>query len=237
MLLANNEFNDRIRAYKYGDGWCPVCGHKLIAKCGEIMIHHWAHKTKCTILWNLETEWHLSWKDLAELNGCEIEKSFYTRVADATKRHDIYEFQHSDIQVEELVERSEFYNQKRYVVNWIFDVSSKFNKGHIEFWYKPEYNMYFIKTKWVNKKLHKLFKPYYIKNEKKTRSKYGDVFLDIGIKKPLFNLRSLYENGYGSGVFVQRNGMFQPFYHVFNDKNINENYDLIDGSLFCELHY
>ena len=25
---------------------CPVCKAKVIAKCGDVKIHHWAHKTK-----------------------------------------------------------------------------------------------------------------------------------------------------------------------------------------------
>lgn len=237
MLYAKNEHNDRIRAYKHGDGWCPVCNQKLIAKCGEIMIHHWAHTTKCTIIWNLETEWHLTWKDLAELNGCTIETNFGLRIADAAKWNNIYEFQHSNIQVDELINRSEFYSQKRHIVNWIFDVSSKFRRGHFNFKYKPEYNKYFINTNWVSKTLPKLFKCRHTKYGIFPQPRYGDVFLDIGIEKPLFKLNGLYENGNGSGVFVQRNGMFQPFYHIFNNKNLDNDCNLINGSLFCELRY
>lgn len=237
MLLALNEHNDRIRAYKHGDGWCPVCNQKLIAKCGEIMVHHWSHVTKCTIIWNLETEWHLEWKDMAELNGCEIEKNFISRVADSFKWNIVYEFQHSSINVVELINRSEFYSKKRLIINWIFDLSSKFKKGHLKFKYKPEYNKYYINTSWVSKTLPTLFKCTHTKYGNFPRPKYGDVFLDIGIKKPLFKLNGLYENGNGSGIFVQRNGMFQPFYHEFNNKNLDDDYNLIKGSLFCDLHY
>ncbi len=45
-------FNDeRIEATKGAKGICPSCGSELIAKCGEIVIHHWSHKKKCDDYW------------------------------------------------------------------------------------------------------------------------------------------------------------------------------------------
>ena len=38
--------NKRIEAIKGATGVCPVCGSELVAKCGEVYIHHWAHKKK-----------------------------------------------------------------------------------------------------------------------------------------------------------------------------------------------
>jgi competence CoiA-like predicted nuclease len=38
--------NKRIEAIKGAKGECLFCGSELIAKCGEVYIHHWAHKKK-----------------------------------------------------------------------------------------------------------------------------------------------------------------------------------------------
>ena len=43
FALFNGE---RIEAKKGAKGEYPCCGSELIAKCGEVYIHHWAHKKK-----------------------------------------------------------------------------------------------------------------------------------------------------------------------------------------------
>ena len=45
-------------------GTCEVCGDLVDAKCGDIRIHHWAHRgyRKCDTWWEPETEWHRAWK-------------------------------------------------------------------------------------------------------------------------------------------------------------------------------
>ncbi|SHN90340.1 hypothetical protein BHECKSOX_531 [Bathymodiolus heckerae thiotrophic gill symbiont] len=47
-------------ANKGATGLCQFCSSDLIAKCGDIKIHHWAHKSKrnCDIWRENETEWH-----------------------------------------------------------------------------------------------------------------------------------------------------------------------------------
>ena len=61
FALSNDE---RIEASKGAKGVCPSCGSELIAKCGEIVIHHWAHKKKCDdYWWENETQWHRNWKN------------------------------------------------------------------------------------------------------------------------------------------------------------------------------
>ena len=44
FALSNDE---RIEAIKGAKGVCPCCGNDLVAKCGEVYIHHWSHKKKC----------------------------------------------------------------------------------------------------------------------------------------------------------------------------------------------
>ena len=61
FALSNNE---RIEPTKGAKGFCPCCGAELVAKCGEIKRHHWAHKKKCDDhWWENETDWHRNWKN------------------------------------------------------------------------------------------------------------------------------------------------------------------------------
>ena len=49
---------------------CQVCKAEVIAKCGDIKIHHWAHKSKrkCDHWWENETQWHRDWKNINKRN-------------------------------------------------------------------------------------------------------------------------------------------------------------------------
>ncbi|WP_425595275.1 competence protein CoiA family protein [Pseudophaeobacter arcticus] len=42
-------------------GECPYCGSEMIARCGQVKVHHWAHKSteNCDPWWENETNWHL----------------------------------------------------------------------------------------------------------------------------------------------------------------------------------
>ena len=47
-------------------GHCPACGAQMIAKCGQHILWHWAHKSRrhCDQWWEAETKWHRKWKAL-----------------------------------------------------------------------------------------------------------------------------------------------------------------------------
>lgn len=46
-------------------GECPGCRGLVVAKCGEVRMHHWAHRglPTCDSWWEPETQWHRAWKD------------------------------------------------------------------------------------------------------------------------------------------------------------------------------
>jgi hypothetical protein len=60
-----NHRHQQVADYTEGDSLCPLCSGPLIAKRGDIVIWHWAHKAKpndrngCPFA---ESAWHLSWK-------------------------------------------------------------------------------------------------------------------------------------------------------------------------------
>jgi hypothetical protein len=119
FALLNDE---RIEATKGAKGVCPCCGNDLVAKCGEVYIHHWAHKKKCDdYWWENETEWHRNWKNKFPKEWQEIiqyDESGEKHIADVkTSSGWVIEFQHSSIARKERNSRDNFYNKLIWVVD------------------------------------------------------------------------------------------------------------------------
>ena len=102
---------------------CQVCKAEVIAKCGNIKIHHWAHKSKrkCDHWWENETQWHRDWKNQFSKDWQEIVHKSETgekHIADIkTPKGLVVEFQHSPIDKDELSTRNNFYKN----IIWIVD--------------------------------------------------------------------------------------------------------------------
>ena len=103
-------------------GKCPVCGHAMIAKCGEHRVPHWAHRANyaCDPWWKNETEWHRDWKNQFPEKCQEIihhSDSGETHIADVkTESGVIVEFQYSFLRLEEREAREKFYQNMVWVV-------------------------------------------------------------------------------------------------------------------------
>jgi hypothetical protein len=95
----------------------------MIAKCGDVYAHHWAHKSRrgCDLWWENETEWHRAWKNQFPLDWQEVVR----RAGDGEKHiADVQtddgwfiEFQHSRIKPEERDLREAFYKKLIWVVD------------------------------------------------------------------------------------------------------------------------
>jgi hypothetical protein len=119
-LLKGN----RVEALKGKSAVCLGCGKKVIAKCGSIKIHHWAHVSlsDCDSWWESETLWHRQWKEVFDPEFREV--SFYDESLKEFHRADIHtasgltiELQNSPITTEELQSRERFYPKLIWVVN------------------------------------------------------------------------------------------------------------------------
>ena len=115
--------DDKIEATKGAKGFCPSCGSELIAKCGEIKVHHWAHKgnRNCDPWWETETNWHRSWKNKFPSEWQEVvhhADNGEKHIADVeTQEKWILEFQHSYLKPQERLARNTFYSKLAWVVD------------------------------------------------------------------------------------------------------------------------
>jgi hypothetical protein len=118
--IVNGERNEARRGLV---GECPACGSEMIAKCGDIYAHHWAHKGRrnCDSWWENETEWHRAWKNLFPADWQEVvhlANDGEKHIADIqTEDGGTIEFQHSLIKPEERISREEFYENLVWVVD------------------------------------------------------------------------------------------------------------------------
>lgn len=96
----------------------------MIAKCGEIKINHWAHRSKkiCDPWWENETAWHREWKNCFNAKWQEfVHKDVSTgeiHIADVRTPYGwTIEIQHSPISDKERKARNTFYKK----IVWIVD--------------------------------------------------------------------------------------------------------------------
>lgn len=121
FALVNNL---KTQATKGVHGTCLNCGSQMIANCGPVKIHHWAHNSirNCDHWWEDETAWHRQWKNKFPKEWQEIslsdEKTGERHIADIRTEHDfIIEFQHSFINPEERISRENFYKNMAWVID------------------------------------------------------------------------------------------------------------------------
>lgn len=116
----------KAEASKGSVGICQICGSELIAKCGEVKIHHWSHKGRrdCDPWWENETEWHRKWKNRFPESWQEVvlkdPDTKEKHVADVrTGDGFVLEFQYSHINSEEKKSRERFYCRMVWVLNGV----------------------------------------------------------------------------------------------------------------------
>lgn len=103
-------------------GFCPFCGGKVIAKCGDIKRWHWSHsKRECDVWWENETQWHRDWKNCFPEEWQEIiqiDKNSVKHIADVkTNEGWVLEFQHSYLKPDERKARNIFYGKLVWIVD------------------------------------------------------------------------------------------------------------------------
>jgi len=132
MIWAKDKDGNRILASKGATGYCPTCQEKLVAKCGRVVTHHWAHYkiSDCDPWKEGETEWHRKCKAAFPQDWQEVTmtKQGKTHRADIlTPDGIVIEFQHSSISVDDIEAREEFWGN----VIWVIDAREPYQKKRL----------------------------------------------------------------------------------------------------------
>ena len=112
-----------VEAFPGGKANCPMCGATMLAKCGQRIMHHWAHEGRldCDPWWENETEWHRAWKNHFPVSCREVSHTApdgEIHRADIKTPTGIYiEIQHSSMTDAERISRVAFYQN----LVWIID--------------------------------------------------------------------------------------------------------------------
>lgn len=126
MKYAKDPFSQtKILATPKAQGICFCCDKEMVAKCGEIKIHHWAHKRleECDHWWENETEWHRKWKDRFPEDWQEVVRrdlqTGQKHIADVYNPYKdlVVEFQNSPIKGHEIQAREKYYKRMLWVLN------------------------------------------------------------------------------------------------------------------------
>lgn len=131
MILVGIEKNgNRVNIKNYDNNlvYCQGCGSELIAAKGSIYQHHYKHKTLNDCDYGGKTLDHINFQ-LQFPDEC-VEYVLYDingdkHIADVKYNNTIIEYQHSNIEIDEVIKRTNFYT-KNHELYWVFDRRKKF---------------------------------------------------------------------------------------------------------------
>ena len=147
MIIAWDKDDNRVNIDETRSNqsyYCPYCGTELIAKKGNIRVHHFAHKKNhiCSDSWEREglydmSAWHNDWQNLFPIENQEV----LLTLGDTKHRADVLidktviEFQHSSLKPNIFDNRTNFYTNLGYKMIWLFDVHDAVETESM--YYKP----------------------------------------------------------------------------------------------------
>jgi competence protein CoiA len=124
MMKYANVDGEKSEAFPKGRGKCILCEKDVMAKCGNVKVHHWSHINlkHCDNWWENETDWHRKWKSHFPIEWQEVVhidlNTGEKHIADVKSSTGlIFEFQNSPITLDELSSREKFYKKMIWVVN------------------------------------------------------------------------------------------------------------------------
>ncbi len=163
MIIAKDSNGNRVHAnsaekgYKY---YCQACGEEVRLRRGLKNIAHFAHlqDTKCFFCVDKDnkTEWHRRMQNYfpeeAQEKWFKDEETGRDYYADVflEESNTVLEFQHSHIDEDEFVRRTDFHLKNKRKIAWFFDESSqssnntygmfKHKEDQSDYWYNWMYN-------------------------------------------------------------------------------------------------
>ena len=110
----------RQKAVSGAKGVCPLCGASVLARCGDVNAHHWAHESLNECYGEPETEWHAEWKGRFEMEFVEVVHGPHR--ADVLYKGTVYEFQSKPLPAVEMNERGKYWSDLGYRFIWIINM-------------------------------------------------------------------------------------------------------------------
>jgi len=112
-------------------GKCQLCGNKMIAKCGDIRVWHWAHEaniSNCT--YKPMTQWHYDWQNRFDVELREIRRGNNT-VSDILRSDGMVsiEFQNSPFDFQYIQKKE----ANTPAVLWVVNLKEQYERGQISF--------------------------------------------------------------------------------------------------------
>lgn len=170
MYYANDEKDIRIdidSAVVGNSYFCPVCKSQMIIKRGKIVAPHFAHKSNAHCdPWYVGkiSQWHRrmqnkfspNMREVALWNGDKTEIHIADALVGDKGNGTVFEFQHSDISVEEFIDRTQFYMSIGYSVVWVFDYQDS-NHPKCMYYKDTEYSEQIKRVAWPGRDRVKLF--------------------------------------------------------------------------------
>ncbi len=108
---------------------CPICNQPVRARCGEVRVKHWAHKSviDCDPWKESETTWHREWKNrFGDLQEQMHEDDGVQHMADVkTSDGTIVEFRRCSMGAEGLRTREAFFGKSMF---WVVDCTTESKK-------------------------------------------------------------------------------------------------------------
>ena len=139
---------------------CPSCDGEVLSKCGELVVHHWAHLCgeDCDPWAEHETEWHREWKNQFPIECREItirstDSDEFHRADVCLPNGTVIEFQHTGLSPEIIRKREDFYSRYANGMVWVVD-GSEFMERWVKLgwskWLKESYLTGKTKKKWFD---------------------------------------------------------------------------------------
>jgi len=164
MKIALTKDGQRVSAKPEVVAFCQNCGEEVVAKCGEINIWHFAHKTTNDCFGGEgESLWHEYWKGMFPEECREFlryDKYLEYKIADVAYCEIVLEYQTNLPDVDEIEFRQEFWQDLGYKFKWVIKNNDQFFKHLKKISVEDVYNVY--KFKRPIKKFAYLNTPFYI---------------------------------------------------------------------------
>jgi hypothetical protein len=161
MQYANLENHKSMPSHTGQRASCPSCDGEVLSKCGELVVHHWAHLCgeDCDPWAEHETEWHREWKNQFPIECREItirstDSDEFHRADVCLPNGTVIEFQHTGLSPEIIRKREDFYSRYANGMVWVVDGSE-----FMERWVKLGWSKW-LKESYLAGKKKKWFEDY-----------------------------------------------------------------------------